>query len=49
VSAAALRVGFSQSVELRPVVMVISNPNAAPSVCLANAEVSDSFSGRTSA
>jgi hypothetical protein len=49
VSAAALRVGFSQRVELQPVVIVTSNPSAAPSACLANAEVFDSFSGRTSA
>jgi hypothetical protein len=49
VSAASLGVGFGHRVELRPVVSMMPGPNAAPSVCLANAEVFDSFSGRTSA
>ena len=49
VSAASLGITFGHRVELRPIVSVMLGPNAAPSVCQANAEVFDSFSGRTSA
>jgi hypothetical protein len=49
VSAASLGIGFGHRAELSPVASVMPGPNAAPSVCLANAEVFDSFSGRTTA